>query len=170
VLNTALALDLMSDALYGGRKFRTLSLSDEGHREGLAIDLAFSLPSSRVIRVLVELVTVHGRPQAVRVANGPEQFSEAFVERCAARSVEVRYIQPGKPDQSAYIERFHRSYRRDVLGADVFGSFDEVIAITEEWLENHNGERPHDSLGRAPPRTLLTRPNQSRESSVELST
>jgi putative transposase len=170
VLNRVWALDFMSDALYGGRKFRTLNVLDEGNREALAIDVAFSLPSTRVIRVLDELVAVHGRPQAVRVDNGPELISEAFVEWCQARGIEVRHIQPGKPDQNAYIERFNRSYRGDVLDAYVFGSLDEVAAVTEEWLEDYNSERPHDSLGSVPPRTFLPRPNQVRESSFELST
>lgn len=170
VLNRVWALDFMSDALYGGRKIRTLNVLDEGNREALAIDVAFSLPSARVIRVLGELVAVHGRPQAVRVDNGPELISEAFVEWCQARGIEVRHIQPGKPDQNAYIERFNRSYREDVLDAYVFGSLDEVVAVTEEWLEDYNSERPHDSLGSAPPRTFLPRPNRARESSVELST
>jgi putative transposase len=147
-----------------------LNVLDEGNREALAIDVAFSLPSTRVIRVLDELVAVHGRPQAVRVDNGPELISEAFVEWCQARGIEVRHIQPGKPDQNAYIERFNRSYRGDVLDAYVFGSLDEVAAVTEEWLEDYNSERPHDSLGSVPPRTFLPRPNQVRESSFELST
>ena len=170
VLNSVWALDFMSDALYGGRKFRTLNVLDEGNREALAIDVAFSLPSARVIRVLDELVAVHGRPQAVRVDNGPELISEAFVEWCQARGIEVRHIQPGKPDQNAYIERFNRSYRQDVLDAYVFGSIDKVIEITEEWLEDYNTERPHDSLGQVPPRSFLPRPNQPREHSFDLST
>ena len=102
--------------------------------------------------------------------NGPELISEAFVEWCQTRGIEVRHIQPGKPDQNAYIERFNRSYREDVLDAYLFGSIDEVIAVTEEWLEDYNCERPHDSLGQVPPRTFLPRPNQTRESSFELST
>ena len=86
VLNGVWALDFMSDALYGGRKFRTLNVLDEGNREALAIDVAYSLPSVRVNRVLDELVAAHGRPQAVRVDNGPELISETFVEWCQARA------------------------------------------------------------------------------------
>jgi len=71
-LNQTWALDVMTDTRYDGRHFRTLNVLDEGNREGLAIDVAMSLPSVRVIHVLDELVALHGGPQALRVDNGPE--------------------------------------------------------------------------------------------------
>jgi putative transposase len=169
-LNSVWALDFMADALYRGRKFRTLNVIDEGNREGLAIEVAFAIPSLRVIRVLDELVAVYGCPKALRMDNGPELISEALTEWCQARGVEMRHIQPGKPDQNAYIERFNRSYRQEVLDAYLFNSVEEVQAITDEWLEDYNTERPHDSLGQVPPRTFLPRSNQTRESSFNLST
>lgn len=170
VLNGVWALDFMADALYGGRKFRTLNVLDEGNREGLAIEVAFAIPSVRVIRVLDELVATHGSPAALRMDNGPELSSEALVEWCRSRGIEMRHIQPGKPDQNAYIERFNRSYRHEVLDAYLFSSIDEVSAVSEEWLEDYNTERPHDSLGQVPPRTFLPRPNPPGESSFNLST
>lgn len=170
VLNETWAMDFMSDALYGGRKFRALTIQDEGNREGLAIEVATSLPSLRVIRVLDELVSVHGRPKGIRVDNGPEFTSEVFVEWCREQDVTLRYIQPGKPDQNAYIERFNRSYRQGVLNAYVFESIEEVRIVTEEWLKDYNTERPHDSLGRVPPLTFLPRESSLREYTFELST
>jgi putative transposase len=163
-------MDFMSDALYGGRKFRTLNVIDEGNREAMAIDVAVSIPSARVIRVLDELVSVHGRPEAVRVDNGPELTSELFLEWCRDQGIEVRHIQPGKPDQNAFIERFNRSYRSEVLDAYLFGHIEEVREVTGVWLEDYNSERPHDSLGRVPPRTFMPRLDPARESSYELST
>ena len=169
-LNTVWALDFMSDALYGGRKFRTLNIIDEGNREGLLIDIAYSIPSARVIRALDRLVATYGKPGALRMDNGPELISEALSEWCQERGIERKHIQPGKPDQNAYIERFKRSYREEVLDAYLFSSVEEVQAISDEWLEDYNTERPHDSLGRVPPRTFLPRSNQPRESSFNLST
>jgi putative transposase len=169
-LNQIWAIDFMADALYSGRKIRTLNVIDEGNREALAIDVALSIPSVRVIRVLEELVAVHGRPAALRVDNGPELVSEAFMAWCGEQRIEVRHIQPGKPDQNAFIERFNRSYRHEVLDAYVFDSIEQVQSVTDEWLEDYNSERPHDSLGQLPPRAFLPRSESPRESSYQLST
>jgi putative transposase len=111
VVNQTWALDFMTDTLYDGRRIRLLTMIDEGNREALAIAIGPSLPSRRVVRVLNELVALHGRPSAVRVDNGPEFTAQPFVEWCAEHRVATHYIQPGKPDQNAYIERFNRSYR-----------------------------------------------------------
>lgn len=131
--------------------------------------MGLSLPSRRVVRVLNELVALHGRASAVRVDNGPEFTARPFVDWCAEHGVATHYIQPGKPDQNAYIKRFNRSYRTEVLNAHLFESLAELRAITEQWLRIYNQERPHDSLGRAPPLTFLPRPTTAGLSPWELS-
>ena len=163
-LNRVWALDFMSDALYGGRKFRTLNVIDEGNREALAIEISTSIPSVKVVRVLEELVTIYGKPQAIRMDNGPELIAAALADWCEERGIVRRYIQPGKPDQNAYIERFNRSYRTEILDAYLFESLGEVRALTERWLMSYNHERPHDSLGRVPPLTFLPRPKTAGKS------
>ena len=170
LLNWIWSLDFMSDALYGGRKIRILNVLDEGNREGLASEAATSFPAARVVRLLDELVALYGKPWGLRLDNGPEFTSEKFTEWCRTHGIRILYIQPGKPDQNAYIERFNRSYREGVLDPYVFASVEEVQQITDEWLEDYNSERPHKSLGRVPPRTFLPRPKRPRESSYELST
>jgi putative transposase len=169
VLNQTWALDFMSDMLYDGRRIRALTIIDEGNREGLAIAIGISLPSRRVVQVLEDLVTVHGRPVAVRVDNGPEFLAQPFIDWAAAHRVAIHYIQPGKPDQNAFIERFNRSYRTEVLNAHLFDSTTELQAVTDAWLGTYNCERPHDSLGRKPPLTFLPRPSSAVESPNELS-
>jgi putative transposase len=169
VLNQTWALDFMSDTLDDGRRVRLLTILDEGNREGLEIALGLSLPSRRVVRVLNELVALHGRPSAVRVDNGPEFTAQPCVDWCAEHGVATHYIQPGKPDQNVYIERFHRSYRTEVLNAHLFESLAELRAVTDQWLRVYNQERPHDSLGRVPPLTFLSRPSSAGESPIELS-
>ena len=165
-LNHTWAVDFMADTLYDGRHFRTFNVIDEGNREGLAIDVAMSLPSVRVIAVLDELVAIHGKPRALRTDNGPELTSIALTRWCAQHNVALRYIQPGKPQQNAYIERFNRTYRDEVLNAYIFDSIAEVRVLTATWLTLYNTKRPHDSLGRVPPLTFLPRPTALPESTL----
>ena len=160
----------MADALYDRRRFRVMTLIDEGNRDALALEVGTSIPATRVIRVLDELIAVHGRPMAVRVDNGPELLAQVFVDWCAAHRITVRYIQPGKPDQNAYLERFNRSYRTEILDAYLFESLAEVRALPERWLTTYNYERPHDSLGRVPPLMFLPRPTSPGKSPFAVST
>ena len=169
-LNDTWALDFMTDALYDGRVFRALTVIDEGNREALGIEIGTSIPSARVIRVLDDLTRLYGRPTRLRVDNGPELLAAAFVEWCTAQRIGLGYIQPGKPDQNAFIERFNRTYREEVLDAYLFDSLEEVRAITDTWLETYNTERPHDSLGQVPPLTFLPRPDMPAESTFAVST
>jgi putative transposase len=150
-LNQIWAIDFMPDALHSGRAFRTLNLIDEGNRQVLGIEVAHSIPSLRVIRVMEQLIELHGKPRALRLDNGPELTAIAFTEWCTTRGIDARFIQGGKPDQNAFIERFNKTYRDEVLDAYVFNSIQQVREVTETWLHEYNEERPHDSLGRVPP-------------------
>ena len=89
-----------------------------------------SIARQRVVRVLDELVAVHGTPASIRVDNGPEFLAQPFVEWCGAHRVVVHYIQPGKPDQNAYIERFNRSYRGEILNAHLVDTVGELQALS----------------------------------------
>jgi putative transposase len=125
--NAVWAVGFMSDTLYGGRRFWTLSILDEGVREGLAFETDTSLPAERVIRVLEQVVSWRGQPQVLRLDNGPELIADRFMTWCAARGIELRHIQPGKPDQNAFIERFNRTYRTEVLNAYVVELLDQKV-------------------------------------------
>lgn len=149
--NIAWSMDFMSDSLENGRKFRTLNIIDDFNREVLWIEIDTSLPSERVIRVLDMLALWHGYPQQIRVDNGPEFISHKLADWAAQCQVALDFIEPGKPAQNAYIERFNRTYREGVLDAYLFDSIQEARAITEEWLEEYNSVRPHDTLGGLPP-------------------
>ena len=107
---------------------------------------------------------------ALRTDNGPEFTAQPFVDWCAEHGVALHYIQPGKPDQNAYIERFNRSCRTEVLNAHLFESIAELRALTTTWLRIYNEERPHDSLGRVPPLTFLPRPTTAGQSLFAVST
>lgn len=150
-MNAVWALDFMHDALYCGRKIRTLNVMDEANRQALGIDVATSIPAIRVTRFLDQLLELHGRPNAIRCDNGPELTSGEFSNWCKSKDIEIRYIQPGKPDQNAFIERFNRTYRAGVLDAWLFETIAEVQEVTDEWLKRYNEIRPHDALGKLPP-------------------
>jgi putative transposase len=151
--NVVWALDFMSDTLYGGRRFRTLNILDEGVREVLAVEVDTSLPAERVVRVLEQVVAWRGQPQAVRLDNGPEFLADRFATWCADREIALWFIQPGKPNQNAFVERFNRTFRHEVLDAYVFESLDQVREISAKWMREYNEERPHDALARVPPAT-----------------
>ena len=150
-MNAVWAIDFMSDALYVGRRFRTLNVLDEGMREGLTIEIDTSLPGARVVRTLERVCDWRGFPQSIRCDNGPEFTSEVFVDWCQRMKIAIRYIQPGKPNQNAYIERFNRTYREEVLNSYLFEDLDDVREITNDWLIGYNEQRPHDALGGLPP-------------------
>ncbi len=149
--NISWSLDFMSDSLTSGRAFRTLNIIDDYNREGLWIEVDTSLPAERVIRVLEMLALWRSYPQQLRIDNGPELISYKLAAWAKKHKVVLAFIQPGKPAQNAYIERFNRTYREDILDAYLFNSLKEVQAITEDWLEEYNAIRPHDALGGLPP-------------------
>ena len=171
-MNAVWALDFMRDTLYSGRVFRTLNVIDEANRGALGIDIAVSIPAARVITFVGQMVDLHGRPAAIRCDNGPELTSQTFTDWCKEQDIELRFIQPGKPDQNAYIERFNRTYREEVLSAYLFDSLEEVREITSDWLDRYNEIRPHDALGSLPPARYRERagdPARRRRASTTLS-
>jgi putative transposase len=139
--NISWSLDFMSDSLSNGRAFRTLNVMDDFNREALWIEADTSLPARRVIRTLDMLASWRGYPQQIRVDNGPELISKELAEWAERHQVVLAFIQPGKPAQNAYIERFNRTYREAVLDAYLFDSLEEVRSITEDWLEEYNAIR-----------------------------
>jgi putative transposase len=138
IVNAVWALDFMFDSLYSGRPFRTLNVLDEANRGALGIEIATSIPALRVIRFLEQLIEIHGQPAAIRCDDGPELTSYAFTEWCKAKDINLMFIQPGKPDQNAFIERFNRTYRTEVLNAYLFESISQVREITDDWLRRYS--------------------------------
>jgi putative transposase len=144
--NLSWSLDFTSDSLSSGRAFRTLNIIDDFNREVLWIEVDTSLPAIRVIRTLEMIAFWRGYPKQIRLDNGPELISHKLAQWAAAHDVKLAFIQPGKPTQNAYIERFNRTYREDVLDAYIFSSLREVRDITEEWMDDYNTTRPHEAL------------------------
>ncbi len=144
--NVCWSMDFMSDALYCGRKFRMFNVIDDYNREAILAEPSYSLPASRVIDMLDMIASERGYPEIIRVDNGTEFTSSTFKEWANRHHILVQYIQPGKPSQNGFVERFNRTFREDVLDMNLFGSLREVKAITRDWLIMYNQERPHQSL------------------------
>ena len=150
--NQTWSLDFMSDSLSNGRTFRTLNVIDDFNREALWIEVDTSLPAEQVVRVLEQLLDWRGKPTSIRMDNGPELISQRLEIWAEEKHIELLHIQPGKPAQNAYIERFNRTYREEVLDAYLFDDLQEVRHITEQWLEDYNTIRPHEALQGISPR------------------
>lgn len=144
--NGCWSLDFTSDSLTDGRKFRTLNVLDDYNREALGIDVDYSLPAQRVIHLLDRLVEQYGKPERLRSDNGPEFISQALQDWCADKQVVLHWIEPGKPTQNAYIERFNGTFRREVLNANIFSNLAQVRRAVNAWLVEYNTERPHQAL------------------------
>ena len=149
--NASWSMDFMSDSMVGSRKFRTFNVMDDCSREALAIEIDTSLSARRIIRVLERVTASRGMPGSLRVDNGPEFTSAIFEQWCSDKQIKIQYIQPGKPMQNGYIERFNRLYREAVLDAYLFFDLDQVRQLTAEWMEEYNLRRPHESLDNLTP-------------------
>jgi putative transposase len=154
-INKSWSMDFMSDSLITGRKVRILNVMDDYNREALCVQAELSFPSERVIRALEDLIDWRGKPEQIRVDNGPEFTSSVFYDWCTSKGISVKYIQPGKPMQNGFIERFNRSYREEVLDAYLFDEPSQLRTISEEWMEDYNTQRPHEALNGLTPKKFM---------------
>lgn len=145
------SMDFMHDQLTDGRSYRLFNVIDDYRREGLVIEAGFTLPAIRVTRVLDQLLEWRTRPTVIRCDNGPEFISHEFTSWAKKRGIRIEYIQPGKPQQNAYIERANRTIRYSWVSKHLFDSLEEVQDYATEWLWFYNHERPHKANGGRPP-------------------
>ncbi len=144
--NQVWSADFMSDTLYAGKRFRTFNVIDDFNREVLKIEIDTSITGRRLIRVFEQIRLDRGLPNLLRVDNGPEFLSGEFIDWAQSVGMMIHYIQPGEPNQNAYIERFNRTYRNELLDLYLFRNLAEVREATYWWMIEYNEERPHDSL------------------------
>ncbi len=144
--NLTWSMDFMEDRLENGRKIRVLNVIDDYNREALAIEIEYSFPSERVVKVVEQLIEWRGKPKEIRTDNGTEFIAKAFEGFCENAGITHVKTQKGKPNQNAYIERFNRSYREDVLDANIFEAMEQVRKLSANWMDDYNNNHPHASL------------------------
>lgn len=150
--NERWSMDFVRDTLGDGRAFRSLTIVDDCTRESPAIEVDFSLPGARVVAVLGRLKQTHGLPKAIVCDNGPE-FAGAELDEWAYRNgVQLAFIDPGKPTQNAFIERFNGTFREECLNENWFVSLADAQQTIEAWRVEYNTERPHSKLRDCTPR------------------
>lgn len=159
--NQCWSLDFMRDSLTNGRTLRTLNIIDDFNREALWIEVDTSLPAQRVTRVLDQLAAERGYPAMIRSDNGPEFIAHTIADWARKHELHWDFIAPGKPAQNAYIERFNRTYREDILDAYLFDTLEEVRTMTEAWIMDYNTVRPHAALAGATPVAFAATANKS---------
>ncbi len=153
--NLTWSMDFVHDGLFQGKTFRSFNVIDDFNREVLAISIDTSLTSLRVIRELNKLLEWRGKPEELRVDNGPEFIAQAMEDWCAEHEIKLTFIQKGKPHQNGYIERFNRTFRDEVLDVFAFDNLNQARLFTKAWMWIYNNERPHSSLGYRTPTEFL---------------
>lgn len=155
--NQSWSMDFVSDGFVDGRRLRCLNIVDDFTKECLAIEVDTSLPGKRVVGVLERLAEFRGLPKSVTVDNGPEFISKALDEWAYRQQLSLRFIEPGKPQQNAYVESFNGKFRDECLNEHWFLSMRHAREVIAGWRREYNEERPHSSLNYQTPKEFVER-------------
>ena len=145
------SLDVLSDSLVDGRRFRVLTIVDNVSRVSPAIAVGASLTGERVVTLLDRLRSTVGVPHRIAIDNGPEFISKALDAWAYQNGVQLEFSRPGKPTDNAFAESFNGRFRDECLNLHWFASLEEVRQTVEEWRIEYNTERPHRALGQQTP-------------------
>lgn len=149
--NQQWGIDFVSDTLAWGRRIRLFTVVDVFTREVLAIEVDTSLPGGRVVRVLERLAVARGAPDEIVLDNGPELAGKAVDQWAYERGVWLRFIEPGKPVQNAFVESFQGRLRDECLDRHWFLGLTDARHTGAIWRQDYNQARPHSALGYRPP-------------------
>ena len=149
--NARWSLDFLADSFGASRKFRILAVIDDCCRENLCLTADTSISGARVARELDALVRIYGKPACIVSDNGTEFTSRAILKWADKNGVLWHYIDPGKPQQNAFIESFNGSLRDELLNEEIFDTLDDARRKLALWRYDYNALRPHSSLGNQTP-------------------
>ena len=160
--NQVWSMDFVFDRTAEGRSIKSLTVVDDATHEAVAIVPERALGGNQLVRILEQLTSTRGLPRAIRTDNGKEFCSRAMLTWAHARGVQLFLIEPGKPNQNAYIESFNGRFRDECLNEHWFTSLQHARVVVEAWRQEYNEERPKRSLGGLTPaayaKTLIQKP------------
>lgn len=145
--NQVWSMDFVFDRTAEGRSIKSLTVVDDATHEAVAIVPERAMGGQQLVRILDQLVRTRGLPKAIRTDNGKEFCSRAMLTWAHARGVQLFLIEPGKPNQNAYIESFNGRFRDECLNEHWFTSLRHAKVIIDSWRREYNEERPKKSLG-----------------------
>ena len=154
-LNESWSMDFVTDSLFNGHRFRSLTIVDNFSRVCLAIEVDQHIKGEDVVRVVERIKAVRGTPNFIKVDNGPEFISKELDKWAYENKVTLDFSRPGKPTDNAYIESFNGSFRDECLNTNWFLSLEDAREKIEEWRRDYNDWRPHSSLDNLTPRQYL---------------
>jgi putative transposase len=153
--NERWSMDFVTDAFSNGRRFRNLTIVDDFTRDSVIIEPDTSISGQRVVRVLDGLQQQRPLPERIVVDNGPEFTSEALDIWASEVGLELHFIDPGKPNQNAFIESFNGIFRNECLNENWFRDLADAREKIGAWRWQYNHYRPHGSLKDQTPMEFL---------------
>lgn len=145
--NQVWSMDFVFDRTAEGRSIKSLTVVDDATHEAVAIVPERAMGGNQLVRILDQLAQTRGLPKAIRTDNGKEFCSRAMLTWAHVRGVQLFLIEPGKPNQNAYIESFNGRFRDECLNEHWFASLQQAKVIIDTWRREYNEERPKRSLG-----------------------
>jgi putative transposase len=150
-INESWSMDFVTDSLFNGRRFRSLTVVDNYSRECLVIEVGQHIRGEDVTRTMDRLKAIRGVPKSIKVDNGPEFISRELDKWAYENGMTLDYSRPGKPIDNAFIESFNGSFRDECLNTNWFLSLEDAREKIEAWRRDYNEWRPHSSLDNLTP-------------------
>ena len=145
--NEVWSMDFVFDRVASGRMLKCLAIVDDGTHEVVAVHPEHAIGGERLVRILDQICLKRGYPRVIRTDNGSEFTSKVMLNWAYERGVTLRLIEPGKPNQNAYIESFNGRLRDECLNEHWFFHLAHARELIETWRQEYNEERPKKGLG-----------------------